>query len=152
MECTVARAIILINLCFLCFLWRQQPLFHDDVMEWKHFPVTDPLCGTFTCHWWIPAQRPVTRSFEVLFDLRLNKRLSKQSGCRRHRAHYDVIIMCTANGILMAIGLTSWDSIDTIEHQTSCCSNYVLIRCAITNCKIATPVFCLQKEKYDFWT
>ena len=27
-----------------------------------------------------PAQRPVTRSFDVFFDLRLNKRLSKQSG------------------------------------------------------------------------
>ena len=26
-----------------------------------------------------PVQRPVTRSFDVLFDLRLNKRLSKQS-------------------------------------------------------------------------
>ena len=26
-----------------------------------------------------PSQRPVTQSFEVLFDLRLNKRLSKQS-------------------------------------------------------------------------
>ena len=26
-----------------------------------------------------PAQRPVTRSFDVLFDLRLNKRLSKHS-------------------------------------------------------------------------
>ena len=26
----------------------------------------------------IPAQRPVTRSFDVFFDLRLNKRLSKQ--------------------------------------------------------------------------
>ena len=33
--------------------------------------------------WWrprlIPTQRPVTRSFDVFFDLRLNKRLSKQS-------------------------------------------------------------------------
>ena len=27
---------------------------------------------------WIPTQRPVTRSFDVFFDLRLNKRLSKQ--------------------------------------------------------------------------
>ena len=27
----------------------------------------------------LPAQRPVTRSFDVSFDLRLNKRLSKQS-------------------------------------------------------------------------
>ena len=26
-----------------------------------------------------PAQRPVTRSFDILFDLRLNERLSKQS-------------------------------------------------------------------------
>ena len=25
-----------------------------------------------------PAQRPVTQSFDVFFDLRLNKRLSKQ--------------------------------------------------------------------------
>ena len=32
-----------------------------------------PLNGEF------PAQRPVTRSFDVFFDLRLNKRLSKQS-------------------------------------------------------------------------
>ena len=32
-----------------------------------------PVTGEF------PTQRPVTRSFDVLFDLRLNKRLSKQS-------------------------------------------------------------------------
>ena len=32
-----------------------------------------PVPGDF------PAQRPVTRSFDVFFDLRLNKRLSKQS-------------------------------------------------------------------------
>ena len=42
------------------------------------------------------AQRPVTRSFDVFFDLRLNKRLSKQCEAGdliRHRAHYDVIVM-----------------------------------------------------------
>ena len=48
-----------------------------------------PVPGEF------PAQRPVTRSFDVFFDLRLNKRLSKQSwgwwfetlshSLRRHR-------------------------------------------------------------------
>ena len=32
-----------------------------------------PVIGEF------PAQRPVTRNFDVFFDLRLNKRLSKQS-------------------------------------------------------------------------
>ena len=45
------------------------------------FRVTGPLCGEFTGHRWIPPQRPVTWSFDVFFDLRLNKRLSKQSQC-----------------------------------------------------------------------
>ena len=35
--------------------------------------VNSPVTGEF------PAQRPVTRNFDVFFDLRLNKRLSKQS-------------------------------------------------------------------------
>ena len=39
------------------------------------FRVTGPLCGEFTGPGEFPAQRPVTRGF----DLRLNKRLSKQS-------------------------------------------------------------------------
>ena len=43
------------------------------------FRVTGHLCGEFTGHRWISAQRPMTRSFDVFFDLRLNKRLSKQS-------------------------------------------------------------------------
>ena len=43
------------------------------------FRVTGPLCGEFTGHRWIPSQRPVTQSFGVFFDLRRNKRLSKQS-------------------------------------------------------------------------
>ena len=48
----------------------------DDVIKWKHFS-----------RYWLfvrgtgefPAQRPVTRSSDVFYDLRLNKRLSKQS-------------------------------------------------------------------------
>ena len=43
------------------------------------FRVTGPLCGEFTGPSEVPAQRPVTQSFDVFFDLRLNKRLSKQS-------------------------------------------------------------------------
>ena len=43
------------------------------------FRVTGPLCGEFTGPGELPAQRPVTRSFDVFFDQRLNKRLSKQS-------------------------------------------------------------------------
>ena len=51
------------------------------------FRVTGPLCGENAAlcagnspvPGEFPAQRPVTRSFDVLFVLRLNKRLSKQS-------------------------------------------------------------------------
>ena len=43
------------------------------------FRVTGPLCGEFTGPGEFPTQRPVTRSFGALFDLRLNKRLSKQA-------------------------------------------------------------------------
>ena len=43
------------------------------------FRVTGHLCGEFTGPGEFPAQRPVMRSFDVFFDLRLNKRLSKQS-------------------------------------------------------------------------
>ena len=42
------------------------------------FRVTGPLCGKFTGPGEFPTQRPVTRSFVVSFDLRLNERLSKQ--------------------------------------------------------------------------
>ena len=42
------------------------------------FRVTGPLCGEFTGPGEFPAQWPVTRSFDVFFDLGLNKRLSKQ--------------------------------------------------------------------------
>ena len=42
------------------------------------FRVTGSLCGEFTGPGEFPTQRPVTRSFDIFFDLRLNKRLSKQ--------------------------------------------------------------------------
>ena len=43
------------------------------------FRVTSPLWGNPSVTGGFPTQRSVTRSFEVFFDLRLNKRLSKQS-------------------------------------------------------------------------
>ena len=42
------------------------------------------------------SQRPVTRSFDVFFDLRLNKWLNKHQdvgNLRRHSSHYDVTVM-----------------------------------------------------------
>ena len=49
---------------------------HDDDITWKFFSPLLALCavtGEF------PTQRPVTRNFDVFFDLGLKKRLSKQS-------------------------------------------------------------------------
>ena len=51
---------------------------HDDVIKWKQFPRYWPFVRRIHRSQWIPAQRPVTRSFDVFFDLRLNKWLSKQ--------------------------------------------------------------------------
>ena len=60
------------------------------------YAVSSPVTVEFT------AQRPVTRSFDVFLDLRLNRRLNKQSwGCwlRRYRAHYGVIVMSYGTGV-----------------------------------------------------
>ena len=51
---------------------------------WRHqmetFSALLAICaGNSPVHGEFPTQRPVTRSFDVFFDLRLNKRLSKQS-------------------------------------------------------------------------
>ena len=45
------------------------------------FCVTGLLCGNSSATGGFPTQRPVTRSFDVFFDMRLDQRLSTQ--CRR---------------------------------------------------------------------
>ena len=52
--------------------------FYDDVIKWKHFPRNWPFVrGIHRSP--VDSQKSVTRSFDIFFDLRLNKRLSKQS-------------------------------------------------------------------------
>ena len=51
---------------------------HDDVIKRKHFSRNWPFVRGIHRSGKFPTQRPVTRSFDVFFDLRLNKRLSKQ--------------------------------------------------------------------------
>ena len=69
------------------------------------FRVIGPLCGEFTGPGEFPTQRPVPRSFGVFFDLRLNKRFSKQpwgwwfetlswSLWRQCDAHFDLANIC----------------------------------------------------------
>ena len=84
---------------------------------WRHqmetFSALLALCaGNWPAVGQFPSQRPVTRGFDVFFDLRLNKRLSKQSirwRLRRHRAHYDVIVMKRF--------LVSWDHTGSPTHD-----------------------------------
>ena len=73
------------------------------------FRVTGPLCGEFTGHCEFPAQRPVTRSFDIFFDPHPNLRLSKQSGgwwletqSRPLRCHcnvYDMVCICIQGNV-----------------------------------------------------
>ena len=54
-----------------CTWWRHQMETFSALLD--IYAANSPVPGEF------PTQRPVTRSFDVFFDLRLNKRLSKQS-------------------------------------------------------------------------
>ena len=83
--------------CVLSRLWLFQIFIRDDgrvlaksflglwpLSWWRHqmetFSALLAICaGNSPFPGKFPAQRSVTRSFDVLFDLRLNKRLSKQS-------------------------------------------------------------------------
>ena len=76
------------------------------------FRVTGPLCGEFTGPGEFPAQRPVTRSFDVFFDHAwINDWVNNREAgdLRGHRGHYDVSVMGMAdcwqlNSILANIG------------------------------------------------
>ena len=86
---------------------------HDDVIKWKYFPRNWPVPGEF------PTQRPVTRSFDVFFDLCLNKRLSKQSwgwwfetqSCPLWR-HRNALLYCTWHR-----GAINWNYETCVSHS-----------------------------------
>ena len=76
------------NICKIClienWLLHTKRLFQDT--WWRHqMEIFSAIL--VPCEWnpqvtgGFPSQRPVKRSFDVLFDLRLNKQLSKQSRC-----------------------------------------------------------------------
>ena len=72
------------NLCNLItyphlnLTWTILPKYMMTLSNGNIFRVTGHLCGEFTGPSELPAQRPVTRSFDVFFDLRPNKLLSKE--------------------------------------------------------------------------
>ena len=56
----------------------KMPTYHDDVIETVS-ALLDICAGNSSVSGEFPAQRPVTRGFDVFFDLRPDKQLSKQS-------------------------------------------------------------------------
>ena len=127
---------------FLVMLITKLPC-HDNVIKWKHFPV---WYGGLKAHWsylpyawWrhqmetfsasmalcagnspvtgeFPSTKPVTRSFDIFFDLRPNKFAwvsNREAGdLRRHRAHYDIIVIdvCEHSVWLLLILVDSEDN------------------------------------------
>ena len=82
------------------------------------FRVTGPLWGESTVRRWIllsgfPSQRPVTRWFDVFFDLRLNKRLRKQSR-RRWFESSSRSLRCHCNDTDGKYALHFWLTIDVL--------------------------------------
>ena len=90
-----------------CPLWRgDMEIFPaalalcDGNPWWRQMEIFSALMAP--CEGGFAKQRPVPLSFEVFFDLSLNKRLrnNKVAGdLRRHRVHYDVIIMLLVTGV-----------------------------------------------------
>ena len=74
------------------------PQLSCSAIKWEHFRVIDPSWEESTGQWWIPlTKNPVTRSFNVFFDVRLNPRLNKQWSCRRYKTPWwscDVTVIC----------------------------------------------------------
>ena len=90
---------------YILWLSRTQiEIYHDDVIKWKHFPRYWPFMREFTGQRWIPLTRPVTRSFDVFFDPRRNKWLSKQWGRR----------------LIETPSCTSWRSCNDTKYVTYC--------------------------------
>ena len=84
--------------------------------NWNIFRVTGPLCGEFTGPGELPTQRPVTRSFDVFFHLRLNKRLSKQSrGWRFGTPSWSLWRQCNEYSAIYLFTLPC------ITHAEACC-------------------------------
>ena len=52
---------------------------HDDVIKWKHFPRNWPFVRGIHRSRWFPHTKASDADLWCFFDLRLNKRLNKQS-------------------------------------------------------------------------
>ena len=102
------------------------------------FRVTGHLCGEFTVPRWIPTQRPVAQSFDVFFDLHLNKRLSKQSW----------------GWWLETLSRPLWRHRYGFEKNLPFCGNEIYLRrnscCVIAYCSFVPKTISFELLVYDF--
>ena len=102
--------LLLMYQSLICQLSDMMPVWGDTMMTSSNgniFRVTGPVCGEFTGPGEFTTQRPVTRSFDVFFDLRLNKRLSKQPwGWWFETPSWSLWRQCNANRACHPGGLT----------------------------------------------
>ena len=143
---------------------------HDDVIKWKIFRVTGPLCGEFTGPRWIPlTTRAVTRNFDVFFDLCPNKRLSKQwwgwwfetqsRSLWRHCIGFSLVHMCRFWGLMVFFCTTAiWKLV--ISQCYWCIKHYrfdmlqsrkAQFRCNMINYKGKTLVTFKTNPKLQYW-
>ena len=77
--------------------------YHDDIIKMETFSALLAICaGNSPVTNEFPTQRPVTWSFHVFFDLRLNKRLSKQ----KRRWWFETLscpLWCHCNALILCI-------------------------------------------------
>ena len=76
------------------------------------FHVIGPLCGTSPVTVELPSERPMTRGFDAFFDLRLNKRLRKQS--RRRWFETPSRSLCCDVTVMLVILSTSTRHFDCV--------------------------------------
>ena len=69
------------------------------------FRVTDPLCGEFTGHRWIPRTKAIDAELWCFLWSEPWRNIREAGDLRRHRAHFDVIVMIwTIVGLLLIVG------------------------------------------------
>ena len=128
-------------------LFRLQCI-HDDVIKWKHFPRywpsscagNSPVTGEF------PSQRSVMRSYFLWSAPWINGWVSNREvgDLRRHRAHYDVILMDSSSGC--PVSAVSIDSLYHITFQLPWCFS------APGNHQLHCSVYLLKHLLFLLWS
>ena len=127
------------------FIISVEPISNKDARSrgiiitwWRHqmktFSALLSLCvGNSPVPGEFPSQRPVTRSFDVFFDLHLNKRLSKQSwgwwfqtsSCSLWRHCYDLFFQWRHTVLLDTIHFHSISNMALLCCNEPCCNKHI---------------------------